>query len=79
MWAAANWAEVTYIVLTGFSYIAFGIGMFEADLPATWVAWTSVAVGGISVVGMAAAPERLGFPQLPLLVPMVLGFALIVS
>ena len=79
MWAAVTWAEATYIVLSSLAYVVFGIGMFRAGFPATWVAWASVAIGTVSVVGMIAMPARFGFPQLPLLVPIVLGFALMTS
>ena len=77
MWTAANWSEAVYIVLTGLAYVVFGIGMFRAGFPAAWAAWASVAIGVVSVVGMIATPARFGFPQLPLVVPIVLGFALI--
>lgn len=79
MWAAANWAEVSYIVLSGVSYTVFGIGMLRAGFPMMWAAWASVAIGAVSVIGMALVPARVGFPQLPLLVPIVLGFALLIG
>ena len=77
MWTAANWSEAVYIVVTGLAYVVFGIGMLRAGLPAAWAVWASVAIGAVSVVGMIASPARFGFPQLPLVVPIVLGFALI--
>lgn len=77
MWTAANWSEAVYIVLTGLAYVVFGIGMFRAGFSAAWAAWASVAIGVVSVVGMLASPARFGFPQLPLVVPIVLGLALI--
>jgi len=79
MWAAANWAEVSYIVLSSLAYVVFGIAMVRAVFPATWAAWASVAIGAVSVIGMVVVPARVGFPQLPLLVPIVLGVALITS
>ena len=79
MWVAADWAEVTYIALSALAYIVFGIGMLRAGFPSAWVAWASVAIGTASVMGMVLAPSRFGFPQLPLVVPVVLGFALLTS
>ena len=79
MWVAANWAEVSYIVLTGLAYVVLGIGMVRSGFPATWAAWASLAIGGASVIGMVLAPARFTFPQLPLLVPVVLGVALITT
>lgn len=79
MWIAANWAEVSYIVSSSLAYIVLGIGMVRAGFPATWIALASVAIGAVSVVGMIVVPARVGFPQLPLLVPVLLGFALMTS
>ena len=76
MWAGANRAEVSYIVLTGLAYMVFGIAMMRSVLPATWAAWAAVAIGALSVVGVVVAPARVGFPQLPLVVPILVGFAL---
>ena len=76
MWTAANWAEVSYIVLTGLAYIVFGIAIMRSVLPATWAAWASVVIGALSVTGMIVAPARVGVPQLPLVVPILFGFAL---
>lgn len=76
MWVSANWAEVTYIVLSGLAYIVSGMGMLRSGFPATWVAWASLAIGAVSVIGMIVAPARVGFPQLPLIVPVALGIAL---
>ena len=79
MWAAANWAEVSYIVLSSLAYVVLGIAMFRAAFPATWAAWASVTIGTVSLIGMVGAPARFTFPQLPMLVPIVLGIALITS
>jgi hypothetical protein len=79
MWTAASWAETSYIILASLAYVAWGVGMVKSGFPATWAGWASIAVGGLSVIGVAIAPFRLGFPQLPLLVPIVLGVALVIS
>ena len=79
MWAAANWAEVSYIVLTALAYIVFGVAMVRAAVPATWAAWASISIGAVSAIGMVLAPARVGFPQLPLVVPALLGFALMIG
>ncbi|HUF15114.1 MAG TPA: hypothetical protein VMQ46_04445 [Acidimicrobiia bacterium] len=79
MWTAASWAETTYIILASLAYVAWGVGMVKSGLPSAWAGWASMAIGGLSVIGVMIAPSRLGFPQLPLLVPIVLGVALVIA
>ena len=79
MWAAVNWGEVSYIVLSSLAYVVLGIAMLRAAMPATWAAWASVSIGTVSLIGMVLVPARFTFPQLPLVVPIVLGIALITS
>jgi len=79
MWTAATWAETTYIVLASFAHVVWGLAMVNSGFPSAWAGWASIAIGGLSVVGVMIAPARLGFPQLPLLVPVVVGLALVIS
>jgi hypothetical protein len=79
MWTAAGWAETTYIILASLAYVVWGLGMVSSGFPSAWAGWASIAIGGLSVVGVMIAPDRLGFPQLPLLVPIVVGVALVIS
>jgi hypothetical protein len=53
--------------------------MVNSGFPSPWAGWASIAIGGLSVVGVMIAHARLGFPQLPLLVPIVVGLALVIS
>lgn len=79
MWTAASWAEMSYIMLTSLAYVAWGVGVVNSGFPATWAGWASMAVGGLSVIGLMIAPSRIGFPQLPLRVPIVLGILLVIG
>ncbi len=79
MWMAASWAETTYIILASLAYVVWGLGMVKSGFPSAWAGWASIAIGGLSAVGVMIAPARLGFPQLPLLVPIVVGVALVIS
>jgi hypothetical protein len=79
MWTAASWAETTYIILGSLAYLVWGVGMVKSGFPSAWAGWASMAIGGLSVIGVMIAPSRLGFPQLPLLVPIVLGVALVIA
>jgi hypothetical protein len=78
MWTVASWAETSYITLTSIAYVAWGVSVVTSGFPATWAGWASMAVGGLSAIGLVIAPSRIGFPQLPLLVPIVLGIALVI-
>lgn len=78
MWTAAGWAETTYIILASLAYVVWGLGMVKSGFPAPWAGWASIVAGGLSVIGVIAFPSRLGFPQLPMLVPTVLGVALVI-
>lgn len=78
MWTASTWAETAYIMLTGGAYVVWGSGMVTSGFPSVWAGWASIVIGGLSIVGVVIAPARLGFPQLPLLVPIVLGVALVI-
>jgi hypothetical protein len=79
MWKAAGWAEITYIILASVAYMVWGLGMVNRGFPSAWAGWASIVVGGLSMIGVIVAPSRLVFPQLPLLVPVVLGVALVIS
>lgn len=79
MWTAARWAETAYIILASLAYVVWGLGMVSSGFPSAWAGWASIAIGGSSAVGVMIAPARLGFPQLPLLVPIVGGVALVIS
>ncbi len=79
MWTASGWAETTYIILASLAYVVWGLGMVNSAFPSAWAGWASIAIGGLSVVGVMIAPARFGFPQLPLLVPIVVGVALVIS
>ena len=63
MWTAASWAETTYIILASLAYVVWGVGMVKSGFPSAWAGWASMAIGGLSVIGVMIAPSRLGFPS----------------
>jgi hypothetical protein len=77
LWAAVGWAEPAYIVLASGAYVVWGAAILESGFPSNWAGWVSVVVGGLALAGMAAARDRVTIPELPLLVPVVLGVALV--
>ena len=77
LWAAVGWAEPAYVVLTSAAYVVWGTAILESSFPASWAGWASAVVGGLSLAGMAVAQDRVTIPELPLLVPVLLGVALV--
>ncbi|HEX2154301.1 MAG TPA: hypothetical protein VHL52_10020 [Acidimicrobiia bacterium] len=79
LWIAVSWAEVSYIMLTSLAYVVWGVGAVISGVPTIWAGWTSMVVGGVSVIGLIIARSRFEFPQLALVVPIVLGVALLIN
>lgn len=74
-WTAAWVGEASWIIGGNAAYAVFGIALLQTDLLASWVGWAAV-VGGVAIAVVVGA-TRNGFPQLALLVPALIGFALI--
>lgn len=53
--------------------------MIDSGFPATWAGWVSAVVGAVSLAGLALARSLVTFPELPLLVPIVIGVALVLT
>ena len=77
--AAVGRAEVAYIVLASTAYLVWGTAMVDAGFPAVWAGWASIALAVLSLTGLVLAPSRMTFPELPLLVPVVVGIALVLD
>ena len=77
LWAAVGWAEVAYIVCTGIGYVAWGAAILDSGFPADWAGSVAVVLGGASVAAVALVPARATIPEVPLVVPIVLGIALV--
>ena len=76
---AAGLGEAAFVSLTALAYVVWGAAIVDGGFPGAWAGWVAVALGGASVAGVALAGERFTFPELPLLVPMVLGVALVID
>jgi hypothetical protein len=79
MWVAAGRSEVVYVVMTALAYVVWGVAIVGSGFPAVWAGWAAIGIGVISLVGVAARPAAFTFPQLPMLVPMILGLALVIA
>ena len=77
LWQTAWWSELTYVSAANVAFLAWGVGMLDADYPAGWMAWTMTVGGAVTVAGVAAT--RNAFPHLGVMLPIVLGVALVTS
>jgi hypothetical protein len=73
MWTAASWAETTYTILASFAYVVWGLGMVMSSFPSAWAGWASIAIGGLSAIGVIVAPSRFAFPSASTAGPDCLG------
>ena len=62
---------------TGIGYIAWGAAILDSGFPADWAGSVAVVLGGASVAAVALVPARATIPEVPLVLPIVLGIALV--
>lgn len=74
-WDLAWWSELTHVTAANAAFIVWGIGMLDTGFPAEWMGWTAIVLGVIALLMVAFAREA--FPQLGVIVPIVLGVALL--
>ncbi len=74
-WTTAWWSELTFVLVANLAFVAWGIAMLDTGFPAEWMGWTAVLLGTVAVVIVGLVREA--FPQLGVLVPIVLGVALL--
>lgn len=77
LWATVGWAEPAYVALTAAAYVVWGAAILQSEFPSSWAGWASAVVGASTLAGLAVARDRVTNPELPLLVPVVLGVALV--
>lgn len=76
-WAAAYAGEITWIMVANLAYVGLGAAILQTDLLGAWAGWVAI-IGGLAVP-LGVAVFRTGFPQLALIVPLVLGVALVLA
>lgn len=74
-WDIAWWAEVTYVTAANAAFVLWGVAMLAAGFPAEWMGWAAIGLGGLALAMIAFAREA--FPHLGVIVPIVLGIALV--
>ena len=77
LWQSAYLTEGTWIVLANLAYIGFGVAILQTDLVGAWAGWVAIVAG--AAIPIIFAITRTGFPQMSLLVPVVLGVALLIE
>jgi hypothetical protein len=75
-WSLAWWSELTYIVAANVAFIVWGVAILDTGFPADWMGWTAILLGAITLLLVVFAKEA--FPQLGVIVPIILGVALII-
>ncbi|MGA7271304.1 MAG: hypothetical protein WB239_09560 [Acidimicrobiia bacterium] len=70
-------AEGSWVIGSNLAFVPLGVAIIRADMPAVWAGWAAVALGGAIAVTVVAMRD--GFPQMPLLVPLVVGVALLIA
>lgn len=76
-WDAAWWSEIVYVAAANAAFVVWGIAILSSGFPAEWMGWTAIGLGGLALALIVFAREA--FPHLGIIVPIVLGVALIVS
>jgi len=74
-WTIVWWSEITYVIAANVAFIAWGVGMLDSGFPADWMGWAAIALGVIALLLVGLAREA--FPHLGVIVPIVLGIALV--
>ena len=76
-WMAAYITEGLWVLAGCVAYAGFGIAIIQTDLLSDWVGWAVLVIS--VVIPMLVLALRNGFPQLPVLAPIIVGIGLIVA
>jgi hypothetical protein len=79
VFAVVGWTEVAYVTGTAAAYVVLGAAMLASGTPSAWAGWLSVALGAVTVIASVVARSKATFPELPLVVPVVLGIAFVAA
>lgn len=76
-WNSAYLAELVWIVGSNVVYALLGLSILQTGLLADWAGWIALIGGALTAVVVLMV--RGGFPQLGILIPAVLGVALLLE
>ena len=77
LWRAAYLSELTWIVGSNIVYAVLGGLILRTNLVADWAGWVALIVGVLTA--FIVAFRREGFPQLGILIPALLGIAVLIE
>lgn len=70
-------AEGAWILGTNIAYAVIGVAILQSGLVATWSGWAAISLGVL--IPVVVLVTRVGFPQLGLLVPFIVGISVIIE
>lgn len=76
-WNAAFLLEVVWIVGSNIAYSLVGVAILQTGVVADWAGWVALIAGAVTAVVVLFVRD--GFPQLGILVPAVIGVALLIE
>lgn len=76
-WNAAFLLEVVWIVGSNIAYSLVGVAILQTGVVADWAGWVALIAGAVTAVVVLVVRD--GFPQLGILVPAVIGVALLIE
>lgn len=77
LWQSGYLTEGIWIIATNLSYALIGLGILQSGMTADWAGWVSL-IGGV-LISAGVIITRNGFPQLGILIPAVLGIAVLIE
>jgi hypothetical protein len=77
LWRAGYVAEAVWVIGANLAYALFGAAVLGSGLVAGWAGWVAIIAGVL--IPVIVVITRSGFPQLGVLIPAVLGIALLLG
>jgi hypothetical protein len=76
-WRVGYVTEASWIVGANLAYACFGVAILRADLVGGWAGWIALVAG--ILIPVIVIVTRAGFPQLGVLIPALIGIALLIE
>lgn len=76
-WNAAFLLEIVWIVGSNLAYSLVGVAILQTGVVADWAGWVALIAGAVTTVVVLVVRD--GFPQLGILVPAIIGVALLIE
>lgn len=76
-WEAGYFAEGVWVIGSNVAYAVVGVAILQTGLVAAWAGWVVLGLGVL--IPVVVVVTRIGFPQLGVLLPAVIGIALLIE